>query len=100
MHADDTVNFIYDGRLVDSTGKPTAGPVALQINFYHQAQSGNPVLTVTQGLEAVTLQEGLFEVTLAIGASDYAAVFSSVSQPVWVEVTDLTNSPQNRFRGN
>jgi hypothetical protein len=33
-----TYDFSYSGRLIDSTGKPYDGPVALKASFYHAGE--------------------------------------------------------------
>jgi hypothetical protein len=64
----------------------------MQVDFFHDASSSSPVLTVTAGLESVPLQEGVFQLKLTLSAGDYHAVFSGVSQPVYVQITDLTHA--------
>ncbi|MCX6109671.1 MAG: hypothetical protein NTZ90_08735, partial [Proteobacteria bacterium] len=91
--AADTYDFGYSGRLVHSTGKPVDGPVALRATFFHESNGQTPVLTVTDGLESVQLQQGIFQFRLALTASDYDKVFNDVSQPVWLQITDLTHNP-------
>src|SRR5687768_2983473 len=76
----ETVDFSVTARLTHPDGRPVAGPVALEVAFYHQESDGTPVLTVTDGLADVELQEGILQVTLPLDAADYARVFSSVSQ--------------------
>ena len=91
--AAETYDFGYSGRLVHSTGKPVDGPVALKATFFHESNGQTPILTVTDGLESVQLQQGIFQVRLALTASDYDKVFNDVSQPVWLQITDLTHNP-------
>jgi hypothetical protein len=90
--AADTLEFGYGGRLVHSTGKPVDGPVALRATFYHDNKGQWPVLSVTEGLENVGLQQGIFQFRLILKAADYDKVFSDVSQPVWIQITDLTHN--------
>ncbi len=90
--AQSTYDFVLNGRLTESNGKPVDGPIAMQVKFFHAATGGNSVLTVTTGLESVTLQEGVFHIKLTLDASDYHAVFPSVATAAYFEVTDLTNA--------
>ena len=91
--AADTYDFGYSGRLVHSTGKPVDGPVALKATFFHDGTGQTPILVITEGLERVTLQQGIFQFALALTPTDYDRVFNDVSQPVWIQITDLTHSP-------
>lgn len=85
--------FSYSGRLTESNGKPVTGPIALSIAFYRTASGGSPVLTVTDGLSSVALQEGIFQVSLTLSGTDFQTAFPSVTDSVYVEVTDLTHKP-------
>lgn len=86
-------NFSYSGRLTEANGKPVAGPVSLSMSFYRTATGGAPVLTVTDGLASVPLQEGLFQVSLALSGSDFHEAFPAVTEAVYIEITDLTHRP-------
>ena len=90
--AQSTIDFVLSGRLTETSGKPVAGPVALEIAFFHDGQGSAPVLAVTNGFESVPLQEGIFQVRVTLNAADYAKVFPDVSQPVWFQITDLTHA--------
>ncbi len=90
-------DFSYEGRLTDPEGKPFAGPIAMSLAFYHTAAGGVPVLTVTTGLAEVPLQEGLFQIKASLSPTDYSAVFSDVSQAVYVQITDLTHASDKPF---
>ena len=90
--AGDTYDFGYSGRLVHSTGKPVDGPVSLSATFFHDDRGKIPILTISQGLENITLQQGIFQFRLALSPSDYDKVFNDVAQPVWIQITDLTHN--------
>ncbi|MCX6126930.1 MAG: hypothetical protein NTV34_19570 [Proteobacteria bacterium] len=90
-------DFSYSGRLVDAEGRPLAGPVALKVSFFHTETTRTSVLDITQGIDNVTLRDGVFQVVLSMDASDFHRVFSRVSQSVYVEVTDLTNAPGSPY---
>ncbi|MCX6108503.1 MAG: hypothetical protein NTZ90_02730, partial [Proteobacteria bacterium] len=90
--ADQTYDFVLSGRLTETNGKPVSGPVSLKVVFAHDKEASSVVLTVTEGLDRVTLQEGLFQIRLTLNASDYQKVFPEVSQPVWFQVSDLTHN--------
>lgn len=90
-------SFPIEGRLTEKNGKPVDGPVALSVGFFHRITGGSPVLTLTDHLEAVTLQEGIFLLDLTLSAADYAAVFPSTAQSVYIEITDLTHAPDKPY---
>ena len=91
--ASETYDFTYEGRITDTSGKPYQGTFALQIDFFHEAQGGDPVLTVTEGLENVPMtQAGLFQIKLSLNTIEYSKVFPDVSQPVYMSFTDLTHN--------
>ncbi|MBM4252935.1 MAG: hypothetical protein FJ146_13265 [Deltaproteobacteria bacterium] len=89
--AQSSFDFVLTGRLTEANGKPVVGPVALEIAFFHDNPGTTPVLTVSQGFENVALQEGIFQVRVALSGADYAQVFPDTSQPVWFQVSDLTH---------
>ena len=84
-------DFVVSGRMTEANGKPVVGPVALEISFFHDNPGTSPILAVTQGFEAVSLQEGVFQVRVTLSGEDYAKVFPDVTQPVWFQVSDLTH---------
>ncbi|MCX6110056.1 MAG: hypothetical protein NTZ90_10700, partial [Proteobacteria bacterium] len=90
--ADNTYDFGYSGRLVHSSGKPVDGPVSLSATFFHDDRGKTPILTISQGVENITLQQGIFQFRLALSPSDYDKVFNDVAQPVWIQITDLTHN--------
>ncbi|MCX6111200.1 MAG: hypothetical protein NTZ90_16515, partial [Proteobacteria bacterium] len=49
-------------------------------------------MAISQGLENVVLQQGIFQFRLALTPSDYDKVFNDVAQPVWIQITDLTHN--------
>jgi len=95
--AEAVYEFSYSGRITESSGKPVNGSVALKASFYHDAAGQYPVLVVTDGMQALSLQQGIFQFTLQIPASDYNRVFSDVSQPVWIQITDMTHNATKPF---
>jgi len=95
--ADGIFEFTYGGRLTTAVGKPVTGPVALKVTFYHNVDGRYPVLSISDGLDNVTLQQGVFQFTVQMSAADYDRVFTDPSQKVWVQITDLTNRPNNPY---
>lgn len=63
----------YGGRLTDPTGIPVAGPVDLAVNFFCDETGGNPLLGGPVVVPSVTLQDGVFQLTLTSsnGAGHY-----------------------------
>ena len=95
--AEGTLDFSYAGRIVESNGKPVDGPVSLKVTFFHDSAGQTPILTTTDGLQAVLLQQGVFQFRLSLPESDYHRVFSSVDQPVWIQITDLSHPQKGPF---
>jgi hypothetical protein len=84
-------DFSYSGRLVDDSGKPFDGPLALKVSFFHSSTTTSPVLEITAGLSNVSLQEGVFQITMALDPQDFQTIFPSVVQAVYVQITDVTH---------
>ena len=79
----------YNGRFVDSTGRPLAGPLNFTIEFYDAKEGGNQKGS-TFNYSAVTLIDGVFQVDVALAASDYEAIFS-LGGETWIQITDATH---------
>jgi hypothetical protein len=73
-------DFSYSGRVVDKTGKPFEGPIALKVSFFHSASSNSSVLDITSGLSNVALSDGIFQITMALDPEDFHTVFPSVGR--------------------
>ena len=95
--AESTLDFSYGGRIVESNGKPVDGPVSLKVTFYHDSVAQTPILSTTEGLQNVSLQQGVFQFRLSLPESDYHKVFSSVDQPVWIQIADLSHPQKGPF---
>jgi len=95
--ADGTIEFAYGGRITETNGRPLEGEIALKVTFFHDKDGQTEILSVVQGLEKVTLQQGIFQFRLPLPAADYDKVFKSVDQPVWIQVTDLTHPQKGPF---
>ena len=77
----------YGGRLADQAGKPISGPIDLKVSFFANASGGSPL--ASQTFSQITLDQGVFQVTLDVALQD---VFSGGSSSVYVEVSDVTHS--------
>ncbi len=77
----------YQGRLVQSDGKPVAGPVDLTIKFFHVATNGAPVVTKT--VTDVTLSQGVFSIALPLNDGERDTVFGNPAG-AWIEITHGT----------
>ena len=95
--ADGTIDFAYGGRITEANGKPIGGDVALKITFFHDKDGQTEILSVTEGLGKITLQQGIFQFRLPLPAADYDKVFKSADQPVWIKVTDPTHPQKGPF---
>ena len=86
-----TYDFSYSGRLVDDTGKPFDGPLALKVSFFHSSTGSTPVMEITAGLSNVALRDGVFQITMSLDAQDYQTIFPAVTQAVYLQITDVTH---------
>ena len=90
----------YGGRLTDITGTPVAGTVDLAVNFFRSETGGSTLLGEPVVVPSVTLQDGVFQLTLDLPVDDYAAVFHSAETAAYIEITDQTHArtyPRQRF---
>jgi hypothetical protein len=90
----------YGGRLTDPTGSPVAGPIDLAVHFFRSETGGSSLLGSPVVVPSVTLQEGVFQLTLDLPADDYSAIFPSAETAAYIEITDQTNArtyPRQRF---
>lgn len=97
LATDNSYLFSYSGRLTEPNGRPIEGPVGMKVSFYGSATGGAPLLTVTDGLTEVPLQQGVFQVSLTLSGSDFHSAFPSVSTAVYIEFTDLTHRPDEPY---
>ena len=79
----------YNGRFVDSTGRPFAGPLDFTIEFFDAKEGGNQKGS-TFTYSAVTLIDGVFQIDISLAASDYNAIFGA-SGETWIQITDTTH---------
>jgi hypothetical protein len=84
------VNLPYSGRLVEENGKPIPGPIDLVIEFYG-TDTGGENIGGPYVFSSVGLQDGVFQINMAVDANEFHQIFSSTSNPVWIQVTDTTN---------
>ncbi len=79
----------YGGRLAEADGRPVAGPIDLKVNFYRTPTGGAELAVAAQLFPAMTLRDGLFELSLDLGPADFQTLFADEAA-VWLEVVDLT----------
>ena len=91
-HAADTYELTYAGRIVDSTGKPLAGPVNLQVDFYSSATGSDRIAISAVTVSSVALTDGVFQIRIPLVAADAKKVFSSPTTAVYIQITDTTNN--------
>ena len=88
----------YSGRFVSKSGEPLKGPVVLSIEFYDAKNDGN-LKGSTFNYSSVSLIDGIFQVTISLGASDFNTTFGATGE-TWIQVTDATHKvvyPRQRF---
>jgi hypothetical protein len=95
-----TYPLTYSGRLVDPTGAPLRGPLALHFYFFNAPQDGTSLGTRAPygPSEPVELVDGVFQVQLDLTAADLSAIFGDASTEVWLEIRQGTSKyPRQRF---
>jgi hypothetical protein len=75
----------YAGRLVNAEGLPLTGPLEITVRFY-ASEAGSDQLASAKSFPGVALQDGVFQLTLSLNASEQAAIFGDGSAAVFVEV--------------
>jgi hypothetical protein len=86
-----TYPFAYGGRLTDSSGAPVAGQVDLEVSFYDSASNGSKLGRSPYSFPTTSTQDGIFNLSVDLSATDMAAIFSDPSLPIWIEVVDRTH---------
>jgi hypothetical protein len=93
--------FTWGGRLTDPDGRPVAGPVDLEIDFFTAASGGVSLLGGTPlSFPASTLQDGIFAINIGLTPAQMHQIFPSAEIPVWIQLTDKTSGrtwPRQRF---
>jgi hypothetical protein len=90
-------DLAYAGRLVDAAGAPLAGPVDVTLRFYRSAE-GSDQVGPTKTFDGVTLEAGLFQLTVRLEAQDEATLFQDGTVPLFVEVEAAGKLyPRQRF---
>lgn len=92
--------FSYSGRLTEDSGKPIEGPIDIKLRFYRAESGGSPIAVDITTFTGVTLNEGVFQVSLSdLTAAQYNTIFSSTEE-TWLEVDDVNHNvtyPRQRF---
>lgn len=92
--------FSYSGRLTEDSGKSIEGPIDIKFRFYRVESGGEAIAVNIATFVGVTLNEGVFQVTLSdLTDAQYHTIFSATEQ-TWIEVMDVTNNvtyPRQRF---
>ncbi|MBM4251845.1 MAG: hypothetical protein FJ146_07725 [Deltaproteobacteria bacterium] len=76
----------YSGRLTLPGGEPMQGPVDMQVKFWDAVSGGNPLASAFP-FNAVTLNQGVFQIQIPTGSDDIAAIFGDGTKTVFIEVT-------------
>jgi hypothetical protein len=87
----------YGGRLVDDSGTPLAGPVAITLRFFGSA-TGIDQLGPAKTFPSVELSGGVFQLAISLDDAEQAAILGNGSDSVFVQVeTQGTVYPRQRF---
>src|SRR5688572_17215653 len=82
----------WGGRITDGLGKPLAGPVDIHVGFYRAETGGAALAAGPLVFSAVPLTNGVFSLKLTLDPDEFHQVFSSLEDPVFIEIVDATNS--------
>ncbi len=88
----------YVGRLAEPNGSPVTGTVTLEAKFFRAEAGGNAL--VGAKVFAVTLDDGIFQINVALTAAEFHVVFPSVGTQAFIEIIDKTNNrtyPRHAF---
>lgn len=89
----DLMSLSYGGRLVEASGRPVPGPVDIQVDFYRAASDNSPIAGVSsQTISNVALDQGVFQVSLALTDADFHKIFPSPSVATYIEIRDTTHN--------
>ncbi len=86
------LDLSYVGRMTSVDGSPVAGPVALEVRFYRSAAGDDVIAVPPLAFTDVALDDGVFQIRLAIDAPALHTVFPKAGAPVFVEVRDVTHA--------
>jgi hypothetical protein len=92
------VELTYAGRVTGIDGAPLAGPIDVTLRFFG-SQAGPDQLSSSVSFSDVKLDEGIFQLTLNLEATQQAAIFGDGSRAVYVEVEAAGQVyPRQRFQ--
>jgi hypothetical protein len=99
-HAVAASTLSFGGRLIESSGRPVAGPVTLNISLWDQVTGGNRVYEFA-ALQNTALESGVFQVKLQPNAGE-ESIFQQVLKTgsLFIAVTDATHNrayPRQQF---
>ena len=89
----------YSGRLLDSAGRPSKGPLTLRFEFYRTSEGGTPIDVTIPDFSDVNLSEGVFQVKFPFSEANFHKIFDG-NQEVWIATIDVTNQvtyPRQEF---
>ena len=82
----------FFGRMVEVTGAPVLGPVDVEARFFRTPTGGDPVNIAPMNFTKVTLDDGVFQLSIKLSEPDMHILFPAVGTPVYIEVKDVTHS--------
>jgi hypothetical protein len=84
------LKFTYIGRLVEENGQPVSGPIELQFSYF-TTEDGPAGIGSPETFTEVALSDGVFQVELALNQQVWTLLRTSVGNPPWIEVSNVTN---------
>lgn len=90
--------MIYQGRLTDTAGTPLSATISIAFSIYDVDTGGTELWTETQ---SVTVQNGIFTVTLGTNTIIPSAIFSLSERYLGIKVgTDAEMSPRQKIHSS
>ncbi len=84
------ISLPYSGRFVEDNAKPVEGPVDIIVEFF-SAETGGESVSGPHVFTAVTLEDGVFQLNIALEASEFHKIFKNVDRPAWIQITEATH---------
>ncbi len=88
----------YSGRITNDAGAPVEGPVNISVSFFTAATGGSPLATTPLSYTDTQLNEGVFQIDLALSSSDIDLLFPvGGTDLAYIEITATKNGLSNVY---
>ena len=87
----DTTALSFVGRMTEADGRPVVGPVKVEVRFFRSIGSDDEVSVDPLVFDSVDLDDGVFNLPLALTDAKLHIVFANTSTAVFIQVKDVTH---------